>query len=148
MYICIIENPNPCLVTPTHVCYVVQSRRRFLFFTCPFEKRHMLVICYHFSSIFGQYWTIFVYITYYILHITCYIFPIDCLLIAYRLPLMPICLAIMDMVGPGPDPRAQKGRRAGAGSRAAPFLGPGHGSRVHIHFGCAYGHQGQSISNQ
>ena len=39
-------------------------------------------------------------ITYYILHITYYILPIDCLLIAYRLPLMPICSAIMDM-GPG-----------------------------------------------
>ena len=43
------------------------------------------------------------YITYYILHITYYILPIDCLLIAYRLPLMPICSATMDM-GPGPGP--------------------------------------------
>ena len=35
--------------------------------------------------------------------ITYYILPIDCLLIAYRLPLMPICSAIIDM-GPGPGP--------------------------------------------
>ena len=39
--------------------------------------------------------------------ITYYILPIDCLLIAYRLPLMPICSAIMDMgPGPGPGPAA------------------------------------------
>ena len=66
--------------------------------------------------------------TYYILHITYYILPIDCLLIAYRLPLMPICFAIMDM-GPGPDHRAQKGRWAGPGPGPHPFwaLGPGPG---------------------
>ena len=33
-------------------------------------------------------------------------YPCYCLSIAYRLPLMPICSAIMDM-GPGPGPRAQ-----------------------------------------
>ena len=43
-----------------------------------------------------------IYISY-ILHITYYILPIDCLLIAYRLPSMPICSAIIDM-GPGPGP--------------------------------------------
>ena len=59
------------------------------------------------SAIQNQVVTRYKYITYYILHITYYILPIDCLLIAYRLPLMPICSAIMDM-GPGPGPRAQK----------------------------------------
>ena len=88
----------------------------------------------------------YIYITYYILHITYYILPIDCLLIAYRLPLMPICSAIMDM-GPGPGPRAQKllGRVPGQGPQ---LLGPGPGPRAHIHYGWAYGHQGQSIGNR
>ena len=49
---------------------------------------------------------IYIYI-YYLLYITYYILPIDCLLIAYWLPLMHICSAIMDM-GPGPGPKAQK----------------------------------------
>ena len=59
-------------------------------------------------SFFLRFWLfldiyIYIYITNYILHITYYILPIDCLLIAYRLPLMPICSAIIDMgLGPGP----------------------------------------------
>ena len=68
----------------------------------------------------------YIYITYYILHITYYILPIDCLLIAYRLPLMPICSAIMDM-GPGPGPRAQKLLGRGLGARSFWALGPGPG---------------------
>ena len=44
-----------------------------------------------------------------------------CLLIAYRLPLMPICPAIMDM-GPGRGPMAQKERWAR--SRARALFGP------------------------
>ena len=75
---------------------------------------------------------IYIYISYYILHITHYILPIDCILIAYRLSLMLICSAIMDM-GPGPGPRAQKlcGRDLGGPQ----LLGLGPGSRAHIHYG-------------
>ena len=64
--------------------------------------------------------------TSYILHITYYILPIDCLSIAYRLPLMPICSAIMDM-GPGPGPRAQKLLGRDLGDRSFWALGPGPG---------------------
>ena len=64
--------------------------------------------------------------------ITYYILPIDCLLIAYRLPLMPICSAIMDM-GPGPGPRAQTLRAPPA--PAPQLLGLGPWARAHIHYG-------------
>ena len=51
---------------------------------------------------------------------------IDCILIAYRLPLMHICLAIMDM-GPGPGTRAQKLLGRDLGDRSFWALGPGPG---------------------
>ena len=54
---------------------------------------------------------------YYILHITYYTLSIDCLLIAYRLPLMPISSAIIDM-GPGPGPPLRQ-RRWPTANRAA-----------------------------
>ena len=54
--------------------------------------------------------------------ITCYIMLIDWLFIAYWLPLIPMCSAIMDM-GPGPGPK--KGASTAAGTAA--FLGPGPG---------------------
>ena len=122
-YSLIFVNIWSILVTPTHVCYVVQSRRHFFCFHMPFWKKTCFchLLCFLSFVIY-----IYIYITYYILHITYYILPIDCLLIAYRLPLMPICSAIMDM---GPGPIAQKRRGPGPGPAQRPFwaLGPDPG---------------------
>ena len=48
---------------------------------------------------------------------------IDCLSVAYRLPLMQICSAIMDM-GPGPGPMPKKGAVPAAVGRPFWAMGP------------------------
>ena len=55
-----------------------------------------------------------------------YIYICIYIYIAYRLPLMPICSAIMDM-GPGPGPRAQKLRAPRPRPSSFWALGPGPG---------------------
>ena len=47
------------LVTPTHVCFADQSRRRF-FFVHALLKQNVFVIVCVFWSIFDQYWAIFI----------------------------------------------------------------------------------------
>ena len=82
------------------------------------------------------------YINYIALAIDPFLDPCYCLSIAYRLPLMPICSARMDM-GPGPGPGPQKDCSA-----AGVLFGRWALARAHIHYDRAYRHQGQSIDNR
>ena len=65
--------------------------------------------------------------------ITYYILLVDCLLIAYRLPLMPICSAIIDM-GSGPEELNIPGTLLGPWARG-PGPGPGPISIMAEHMG-------------
>ena len=72
----------------------------------------------------------------------------------YKLPIIIHCRLIgldarmFSHSGYGPGTRAQAPQAMGPQAPAQQLLGPGPWSRVHIHYGWAYVHQGQSIGNQ
>ena len=71
-YLSIFVNISSILVTPTHVCYADQSRRRFLFlFDMPFWKKTCFCHCLCFGSILVNIRTYLPTIRYCVLYGTC-----------------------------------------------------------------------------